>query len=72
MPLHRMQAATGFELFQESFVSSLSRLANSVQADALRQMQSDSQKTYGLDDTDYVLQETNGNPGIRWLIDTPR
>ncbi|MEO2012857.1 MAG: hypothetical protein ABGZ53_00645 [Fuerstiella sp.] len=33
---------------------------------ALGQMQSDSQKPYGLDDTDFVVQEANGNPGIRF------
>ena len=50
----------------------MSGFARSV---ALGQMESDSQKTYGADDTDFVLHQTHGKPGtvmsvkIRWVLE---
>jgi hypothetical protein len=52
---------------RNTFDSSLSHSAVPARLGALGQMHSASQKTYGLDDTDLVLQETNGNPGIQWM-----
>jgi hypothetical protein len=63
MPLRRLKGATGFELFQKPLISSLSNWAISARSAAPGQIQSESQKTYGPDSTDFVLQETYGNSG---------
>jgi hypothetical protein len=54
MPLHRLKAATGFELFQKLLISSLSTLTDFAWSAAPGLRSSDSQKTYGPDDTDFV------------------
>jgi len=45
-----------------SLDSPLRRLAKSARWGAPGQMKTDSDKMYGLDDTDFVHHQTNGNP----------
>jgi hypothetical protein len=53
----------GKDQSQLTLISSLSNLANSAPWGTPGQMQSDSDKTYGPDDTDFLRHQTYGNSG---------